>query len=456
MIRVFAVASLVVWVVLGFWPPRRPDPLPASAPADRFSAERAMVIVRAIAQRPHPPGTDEHRRVQDWIRAALAREGLDSSIQTGSAGGDPAENILARMPGTANTRAVMLAAHYDSRPEGPGASDDGSGVATLLETLRALRAGPRLRNDVIFLITDAEERGLIGARVFMNDHPWRHDPGVVLNFEARGTSGPSYMFETSPGNLTLIRQLQHAVPWAQASSLSYEVYRRMPNDTDLTVFKRGGLNGLNFAFIDHVEFYHTRFDDAAHLDLRSLQEDGRYALNLTRAFGNVDLSNVRSSYDAVYFTTLLTPLMVYPGTWAVPIAVVLLLAASASRRIPLIIVGVLGVLCAWQVPGASYTLAWPLAGGLVGQALFLRRSLSAPVRGALIALTPAPVALILLPLIPTFTTALGLRHAWPVIVIDLAISALCLDAAIRYCVNPRRGARSADVSARGHSSGLLS
>jgi len=100
----------------------------------------------------------------------------------------------------------MLVAHYDTVSRSPGAADDGAAVAALLETLRALNAGPPLRNDLIVLITDGEEPGMLGARAFVAEHPWLRDVGVVCNFEARGTRGPSIMFETSSDNGRLIRE----------------------------------------------------------------------------------------------------------------------------------------------------------------------------------------------------------------------------------------------------------
>src|SRR5215813_1637019 len=287
--RLVIALTLAMWLVLGLLPRSRPDPVPANAPAANFSSERAMVHVREIAQRPHPVGSADHGRVRDYIRAEFARLGLETSIQAGigSFGGDssPVENIVARLVGTDNTRPVLLTAHYDSVPTGPGASDDGHGVAALIETLRALRGGSRLRNDVIFLLTDGEELGMLGAALFCKEHPWRNDPALVLNFDARGTGGQVTMFETTEGNEWLVRELRAAVPDANATSLGYEVSKRMANPTDLTVFKRAKLAGMNFAFIDHPELYHSPADDPAHLDPRSLQEQGTYALALARGFG---------------------------------------------------------------------------------------------------------------------------------------------------------------------------
>src|SRR5262249_17206600 len=166
-------------------------------------------------------------------------------------------NIIARKPGYASTRAVLLMAHYDTAINSPGAGDDGTAGACLLETLRALQSSPQSRNDIIFLFTDGEEIGLAGARAFVADHPWAKDIGVALNFEARGASGPSTLFETINGDGWLIDQFAEVAPHAYGSSLLPAVYRVLPNDTDLSMFKRTGIPGLNFAFAEKWSRYHT-------------------------------------------------------------------------------------------------------------------------------------------------------------------------------------------------------
>src|SRR5207249_5261569 len=97
------------------------------------------------------------------------------------------QNIMARLPGREPGGSdVLLMAHYDGVEAGPAAADDGAGSAAILETLRALRAGPPLAHDVVALFTDGEEAGLLGAAAFVREHPWAKDVGIALNFEARG------------------------------------------------------------------------------------------------------------------------------------------------------------------------------------------------------------------------------------------------------------------------------
>ena len=285
-----------------------PDPVPASAPGDVFSAERALVHLNTFATAPHPIGSAEHDRVREYLVSQFTNLGVTPEVQraTGVTAryqvAGTVENIVARVKGTNGVSdAIALVAHYDSVPAGPGAGDDGAGVAALLETLRALRAGPPLRNDIIFLLTDGEEDGLLGASAFVAEHAWAKDVRLVLNFEARGNAGASQLFETSAGNGHLVQILAHAAPHPSGSSITYEIYKHMPNDTDMTVFKKMGAAGLNFAFIGHWEAYHTPLDNPRLLDRGSLQQHGEYALSLARSLGNADLSQLQDR-DAVYFS----------------------------------------------------------------------------------------------------------------------------------------------------------
>ena len=163
-----------------------------------------------MAARPHPAGSAANDQVREHLVGALRGLGLQTEVQdtvapeagqlSGAAGGATVarvRNVVARLPGTDSTGRVFLVAHYDSVQTGPGGNDDGAGASTVLEMARALTAGPRPRNDVVFVFTDAEEACLCGAAAFAASHPLAADGGVVLNFEARGTTGPVIMFETS-------------------------------------------------------------------------------------------------------------------------------------------------------------------------------------------------------------------------------------------------------------------
>ena len=322
------VASLVM-----FLSQQPPSPLPATIPASEFSAERAFRHVQAISQEPHPVGTAAHLQVRNYIVSELQALGLSPQIQEttfvdpespafpGMTVAGTVQNVIARLAGTVGSQAILLVCHYDSTATTLGASDDGSGVATLLETARALQAGPPIKNDVVFLFTDGEEVGLLGAQAFVEQHPWAKEVGLVLNFDTGGNTGIVYTYETSPGNARLISEYAEVVPYPATSSMMSSVYATMPNESDFTPFKRAGMQGFNFAHLGGKFRYHTMTENQANLDHGSIQHHGSYAISLTRHFGNLDLSNLRQDNNPIYFSILSLALVVYPEAWALPFAI---------------------------------------------------------------------------------------------------------------------------------------
>lgn len=304
------IGSLIFVSVATLFPP---DPVPSNASPAEFSSARAMKHLIAISQNPHPTGSPAQAEVREYILSQLAALGIESEVQEATS----ISNIVARLKGTQNGRAVLLDGHYDTVAEAPGAADDGAAVAMMIETIRALKSRAPLHNDVIFLFSDGEEIGKLGAAAFVYQHPWAKDVGLVLNFEARGVKGPSLLFETSSQNGWLIREFAKAAPHPVANSFAYDVYKFLPNDTDLSVFKEAGFAGLNFAFVDGSQYYHTPNDNLAHLDERSLQHHGSYALALTQHFANLDLANVTTG-DAIYFNLFRSKMIVYPVTLVIP------------------------------------------------------------------------------------------------------------------------------------------
>ena len=293
-----------------------------------FSVARAGEHLCEVASEPHPVGSYHHARVRAFIVETLKGLGWQVQIQEGEVDSIPLANIVARRGGAASTGTVVLACHYDSVPAGPGAADDGVAVAALLEVARVVGVGPVARNDLILLFTDGEELGLLGAELFMANHPAADEIGVVVNFEARGNSGPSIMFETSPQNGRLIREYADVAPCPIASSLAYAVYKLLPNDTDMSVFKRADIDGLNFAFIGGFDAYHTGFDTPDNLSVRSLQHHGASALALARRFGEVDLRDLRAP-DEVFFSVADGLFVHYPESWVGPGLGIALVVATA-------------------------------------------------------------------------------------------------------------------------------
>jgi hypothetical protein len=399
--RTFSAAVLILTIValevvpfLAIRSLRPPNPVPESAPHTQFSSARAARHVAALASLPHPPGTAAHQRAREYIVGQLEKLGLEPAIkqpssvyamlfgtEKGNFAVGPLFNIVARIRGTSPGKAIILVAHYDTCKPAPGAGDDSAGVAAILETVRALKAGPPLKNDVIVLITDGEEQGLLGAFGFVADDEWVPDIGLVLNFDARGNSGPAIMFETSGATTALIREFANAVPHAIANSLTDTVYQRLPNGTDFTHFKQMGMAGFNFAYIDGWRAYHTPLDTPANLSESTLQHQGTYALSLTRHFGDVPLtmSGRDENADAIYFNPWGGVILCYESYFALPFAaltaVILLAIMFALERRGLLRLwplarSVLAALCWVILIPMVVTIALVYLGRVAGQPAF--------------------------------------------------------------------------------------
>ncbi len=319
-----------------------------SQPPTRFSAARAEKTLARILgpERPHPVSSDENEAVRGRILKEFAALGIPSRTYTaftcnGWRGGSfvscaTVTDIMADVaPGEG--KAIVLLAHYDSVPAGPGASDDESGVATVLETARAIRtAGDKSRHPIIALITDGEEAGLLGANAFLQNAQLKSRVGAVVNVEARGTRGPSLLFQTSAGDAPLVDLYAAHVPTAYATSSLYEeIYKFLPNDTDLTLFIRNGFPSFNFAFADNVRYYHSPRDIRANLSHATLQMQGDNMLGVVRGLEQADFAGFRNATNDVYISVLGIWLPRVPENWALPLAIAaflaLVLAAWLSR-----------------------------------------------------------------------------------------------------------------------------
>ncbi|HEX3432320.1 MAG TPA: M28 family peptidase [Rhizomicrobium sp.] len=336
----------------GFWflqvyGTARPQVIAASASTRLFSAERAeQVLARLLGpEKPHPVSTDENARVRARIVRELSALGLKPFGLHGFACRSPhnsgvlicgsVNDVIAQVkPGVG--KAIVMLAHYDSVPAGPGAADDESGVATVIETARALIArGLPGKHPVLALLTDGEEADLLGAAAFLRDAKLRARVGAVVNVEARGNRGPSLLFQTSPGNAALIDLYAKNVPEYATSSLYSEIYRFLPNDTDLTLFIADGFPSLNFAYVGGVADYHTARDIRANLDPASLQHHGDSMLGVVNGLENVDFGKLHDR-DCMYFDILGRWLPRAPARFAIPFALlafVAILAAGLFARV---------------------------------------------------------------------------------------------------------------------------
>ena len=315
------IGSLALALLLALLTLQSPSPRGADAPADTFSTARAMVDIREIAQRPHPIGSADHARVQALLVRRMQALGLEVSAQRGPLSPRAvqrversglnlppqaltATNLIGILPGSRpDLPAVAMMAHYDTVPDSPGAADDTTGVAAILESVRAIRARGPAERTLVVILTDAEELNLDGARIFWGGHPLRDRIGAVVNLEARGGGGRAMMFETGNGNaqtIDLFADIAGRVDGGVTSNaLAVFVYSVMPNGTDFTVPRERGVQGINLAFIGRPDQYHAEASTPDALDQGSVQHIGSQALEMTDALLRAETLPV-STHDSVY------------------------------------------------------------------------------------------------------------------------------------------------------------
>ncbi len=374
-------AVLLIWiaaVVLGFVRYRPPVPQPPDVDPAVFSAGRAEKIFAQLLSDdiPRPAGSPANIQMRDRITQLLRDFGYEPTLQTAQTYSrnqryDPnrqltISNIVAVLKGKTDKPPIMLSAHFDSHPAAPGACDDGVGCAVLLEIARMLSQEDRLERDVVFLITDGEEYGLLGSNQFVKHHKLADRVSVVVNLEARGSTGPSLMFETSDDSLWLVRQFARASKRPFTSSLFYEIYKQLPRQTDFTEFKQHGMQGYNFAFIGDVKNYHTATDNFQNADRGSMQHHGDQALGLIHLLANLDVES-QTTGKAVYFDLFGWTVVYWPEHYSMVMAIAalaLILITTCLGRYASIKSGVMSFVITILSFGILLGIGWLINFGL--------------------------------------------------------------------------------------------
>jgi len=332
--------ALIVGVWIAFTDQRLPESAPVGAPAAEFSAERAFADVTLLASAPHPMGSPANARVRDAIVARMTELGLAPQVRPGigvwakdQVVAGPVENVIGVLPGLDRAKpAVAIMSHYDSVPGSPGAADDIMGVAASLEAVRAIKARGTPARDVMLVVTDGEEMGLLGANHFFQRDPLAKRIGLVLNLEARGSSGRVNMFQTSRQNGELIALYRRTTKRPASSSLSVMLYEQMPNDTDLTESLKAGVAGMNYAIIGRQFDYHSATSTPANLERGSLQDMGTQLLAV--AGETAFAAELPGKAPSVVYSNLFgDALLAYPVWfgWVLLFVIVALLAFAVRR-----------------------------------------------------------------------------------------------------------------------------
>lgn len=310
---------IVLAIIISIRATAPPPVVKSTAPDSVFSAARAFTYLQLIAREPHSIGTDEHRRVADYIVNTCKQLGLTVETQDATATDSKpnllvaanVHNIIAYTKGTKPGKAVLNIAHYDTQPNTPGAADDGIGVAAMLETARAIKTLPPAENDIMFLFTDGEEPGLLGAKAFVAEDSLFKNVGVVMNWDFRGNKGIAVTYETSTGNGWIMKEYAKGIKYPYANSLAFEISKRLPNFVDFNEFKKAGATGFTSGMIEGFTSYHSMTDNLQNVDQRSLQQIGDNMLSMIRQLENHDLKNTKGA-NVSYFNVFGFWFVYYP------------------------------------------------------------------------------------------------------------------------------------------------
>ncbi len=329
----FGLKVLFLIFIISFFSYFPPKAKNLGAPLGEFSSARASLVLLDLLkeEKPHPSGSEENEKIRDLIIEKIIEMGLEPEVQsfetTIKGKKETLFNVITKMNGSnPESQKILLSSHYDSVVEAPGAADDMHAVAATFEIMRIFsEGGKQLKHDLVIMFNDGEEIGLLGAKAFMDGHPWAKEIGYVINMEARGTSGPSLMFETSENSSKLIEIYGSSVTHPRSSSIFYEIYKRLPNGTDFLIYKKYGLKGFNFAFIGNAQNYHTENDNIKNLNFDTLQHQGQNVFQVLHALQEMNLSEIKHDSNNVYFDLIGKFFFSWPEKNNIPLSVTTML-----------------------------------------------------------------------------------------------------------------------------------
>jgi hypothetical protein len=362
--RTASLFSAFCLVLVGIWAVFDLQPRPLLLPTDHQL--RLLAHLRQIAAAPHPLGTPEHDRVRDYILATLRKDGLSPEVQRATSIFDAhdlyrvaeVQNIVVRVPGTTSGHALLVAAHYDSAPVSLGAADDGAAVACMMELAGDLQHGSMSTNAVIFLFSDGEEWGMLGARSFLS-HVWSKEVAAVVNLDARGSGGSPVLLQTAGDDRQLLALLGHSRAPLWAASYTAAGYHASGNDTDFSIFETRAWPGYNIAFFDKSENYHTEHDNLGRLDPATLKQLDRALQRLVRTLATTDLSRLSSSDQAAYASL--------PGGIVLSMPVRFVTPFALASFVFAVVLAIVRIRPSWKV--VAETLARSLLGAALAVAL---------------------------------------------------------------------------------------
>jgi aminopeptidase YwaD len=166
-------------------------------------------------------------------------------------------NVVGVIPGgDASAGEVVICAHYDSQFDAPGVYDNGSGLASMLDTARALRDS-RPQRRIVIVATAAEEIGCWGATAYVRRHADELRSAVAMvNFDGLASAYPSVreIWSAHDGLADLALDTANQLGWRPDN-----VHRRHSTFSDHAPFADAGVPSCLIWQPDHP-YYHSRGD----------------------------------------------------------------------------------------------------------------------------------------------------------------------------------------------------
>ncbi len=194
-------------------------------------------------------------------------------------------NVIGTLQGKSD-ETIVLGGHYDTVAAGPGAGDNGSGTATILELARVMASKPQLQHTLVFIAFDAEELGLLGSRAYVNElsNAQLQKIRAMLNFDMLGAGGGPLIL-MGDGNVSLLAR-------SSAQQLNIDARNaQMPANagSDHESFARRGVDTV--FFMRNYNLLHTPEDTIDQIKQEYLEEAGKVAERLLERMDATPLKN---------------------------------------------------------------------------------------------------------------------------------------------------------------------
>ncbi len=292
--------------------------------ADDFSKEKALEHVRYFAETvgPRPMGSPQEIAALRYIAQKLAEYGCPVEWQPVTSWKDintSSFNVIGRFPGE-TAREIVIGGHIDSlTPEIPGADDDASGVAVVLEAARVL-CQKRHSATIVFVAFCGEESGLVGSENFVEHYAWIKNVALMLQLDMTSDDAPLMLWIDMPKAQSpewLVKASVASFRELGYKNIDYLTHFQSLSGTlggagsDHEPFMHKGIPAI--AFVSDVRFpIHTRNDSMAYFKPDGLERSGKLIVSLVEKFDREQPKETAGHYMLVMVWG--RPLFIKPGS----------------------------------------------------------------------------------------------------------------------------------------------